>query len=93
MVESTALEMQQIRKGFEGSNPSVSARHVSSFWVSGGIGRHLGFRCRCRKAWGFESLLTYHIGFCRPVAQLDQSSALRTHWSGVRVPPGLPEFM
>src|SRR5262245_47483239 len=22
----------------------------------GGIGRHAGFRCRCRKVWGFESL-------------------------------------
>ena len=22
----------------------------------GGTGRHAGFRCRCRKAWGFESL-------------------------------------
>src|SRR3546814_11476498 len=27
---------------------------------SGGIGRRPGFRCRCRKAWGFESPLSPH---------------------------------
>src|SRR3546814_2651546 len=27
---------------------------------SGGTGRRPGFRCRCRKAWGFESPLSHH---------------------------------
>ena len=30
---------------------------------SGGIGIHVVFRCRCRKAWGFKSLLEHHFLF------------------------------
>ena len=26
----------------------------------GGTGRHAGFRCLCRKAWGFKSLRPHH---------------------------------
>ncbi len=36
---------------------------------SGGIGRRPGFRYQCRKAWGFESPLSHHLGG-RPVVTL-----------------------
>ncbi len=41
---------------------------------SGGIGRHANFRCSCRKAWGFKSLLG-HQTFMKHLEEIGE-----TYW-------------
>ena len=42
--------------------PGLNKMKPGKWCPSGEIGRRARFRCECRKAWGFESLLGYKAG-------------------------------